>query len=342
MSTDEARAVKRRPTLADVAARTGVSAKTVSNVLLGRPQVSAATREAVLAAVAEVGYAVNPAGRGLASGRTGRVAVTVPNLYQPYFAEIAERLILALEEHGLTTTLRLAPDGAAERAAVLGTTTRDVDGVVICPHALTAEMLDVPPPRPVVQLGGGRMPLLDRVVMGERPGAEAMTRHLLESGRRRIAIVWNGPPGVAPSGDRFEGYLAALEAFGVPRDESLFVSGVDWNRRASGYEAMVGLLRSGVSFDAALCVNDAIAVGVLRALRSHGRRVPEDVAVTGFDDTDEGEFTTPSLSSVSPEQGEMVAAAVRMLLERIAGYAGPAREVHTGAHLVLRASSATR
>jgi DNA-binding LacI/PurR family transcriptional regulator len=186
------------------------------------------------------------------------------------------------------------------------------------------------------------MPLLDRVVMGERPGAEAMTRHLLESGRRRIAIVWNGPPGVAPSGDRFEGYLAALEAFGVPRDESLFVSGVDWNRRASGYEAMVGLLRSCVSFDAALCVNDAIAVGVLRALRSHGRRVPEDVAVTGFDDTDEGEFTTPSLSSVSPEQGEMVAAAVRMLLERIAGYAGPAREVHTGAHLVLRASSATR
>ncbi len=331
----------RRPTLADVAARSGVSAKTVSNVLLGRPQVSAATREAVLAAVAEVGYAVNPAGRGLASGRTGRVAVTVPNLYQPYFAEIAERLILAFEEHGLTSTLRLAPDAAAERAAVLGLTTRDVDGVVICPQALSVDMLDLPLPRPVVQLGGGRMPALDRVVMGERPGAEAMTRHLLGSGRRRIAIVWNGPPGVTPSGARFEGYAAGLRAYGVPLDESLIVSGVDWNRRASGYEAMVGLLRSGVSFDAALCVNDAIAVGVLRALASHGVRVPDDVAVTGFDDTDEGEFTIPALSSVSPEQGEMVAAAVRMLLERIEGYDGPTREVQTGAHLVLRASSAS-
>ncbi|GEK19584.1 LacI family DNA-binding transcriptional regulator [Cellulomonas xylanilytica] len=329
----------RRPTLADVGAVAGVSAKTVSNVMLGRREVSEATRLAVLAAVEEVGYEVNLAGRGLVSGQTGRVAVVVPNVYQPYFAELAERVILALEPHGYTTMLRIANGGDAELEAVLGATVSTVDGVIYCPHHLPDHDESLQPRRPVVQLGGAPTSRWDCVVMGEFEGAEAMTRHLLESGRRRIALVWNSSPGVVPHDDRLEGHLAALRAFGVPRDDTLLVTGSDWDRRASGYEAMVGLLRSGASFDAALCVNDAIAVGALRALRRHGLRVPDDVAVTGFDNTDEGEFTVPSLSSVSPRQEEMVEHAVAMLLERIAGADVPAREVRTGADLVLRSSS---
>ncbi|WP_163543549.1 LacI family DNA-binding transcriptional regulator [Occultella kanbiaonis] len=329
-----------RPTLADVAVRAGVSAKTVSNVLLGRRYVAETTRARVLAAVAEAGYAVNEAGRGLASGRTGRVAVVVPMIYQPYFAEVAERLILALEEHGLTTTLRIAHDTAAERDAVLGITTPDVDGVILCPHGLSPEVLgDAVPPRPVVQLGGGIMPTFDCVIMGESTGFRAMAEHLLETGRRRIALIGIGPGG-APQGSRFAGYLDALAAHGIALDERLLVTGSDWDRRASGYEAVVGLLQTGVEFDAVMCFNDAMAVGALRGLRSHGLRVPQDVAVTGFDDTDEAEFTTPPLSSVSPEQGEMVAATVRMLIERIGGRDEPPRVVHTGAHLVPRESSA--
>ena len=334
------RAAPRRPTLADVAAVAGVSAKSVSNVLLGRPGVSAATRERVQAAVAEVGYAPNPAGRGLVSGRTGRIAVVVPMLYQPYFAEIAERLILALEAEGLTTTLRIAPDAAAERDAVLGGTTPDVDGVIVCPHLLVGSMLDgVELTRPVVLLGGTPIDRLDCVIMGEREGAYAAARHLLETGRRRIAVVWN-TPGAEPYGDRYAGYQRAISERGIDEDPALFATGSDWDRRVSGYEAMVGLLRSGVHFDAALCVNDAIAVGVLRALRSHGRRVPEDVAVTGFDATDEAEFTTPALTSVSPRTAEMVERAVAMLVERLGGFEGPGRHVRTGADLVVRASSA--
>ncbi|ACZ20250.1 transcriptional regulator [Sanguibacter keddieii DSM 10542] len=330
----------RRPTLADVAAVAGVSAKSVSNVLLERPGVSPATRERVQAAVAEVGYVVNQAGRGLVSGRTGRVAVVVPMLYQPYFAEMAERAILALEAHGYTTTLRIAPDIEAERAAVLGTSTPDVDGVIICPHEFVDEMIEgVTLSRPVVQLGGKPIDRLDCVVMGEREGAYLAARHLLESGRRRIALVWNSPDGELPSGDRYDGYRQAIGEFGVALDPSLYASGSDWDRRTSGYEAMVALLRSGVRFDAALCVNDAIAVGALRALRSHGRRVPEDVAVTGFDATDEGEFTVPSLTSVSPRKPEMVERAVSMLVERMDGLEGPGRHVHTGADLVVRDST---
>ncbi|MBB5783084.1 LacI family DNA-binding transcriptional regulator [Nonomuraea jabiensis] len=336
----------RRPTLADVAVLAGVSAKTVSNVLLGRPHVSAATRAKVQAAVEEVGYeaghATSQAGRGLASGRTGRIAVVVPNLYQPYFAENAERLILALAECGFTSTLRIASGGDRERDAVLGVTTADVDGVIICPHHLSDELLaGAIPRRPAVALGGAPIRTLDGVLMGEHAGFLAITRHLLDTGRRRLAFVWNGPAGAVPTGDRYSGFVAALRERGIEHDPSLVAYSSDWDRRASGYEAMVGLLRrSGPRFDAAVCVNDTIAVGVLKALRAHAIRVPEDVAVTGFDDTDEGEFTIPSLSSVSPDQGEMVAAAVRLLIERLDGYDGAARQVHTGVHLVVRDSSA--
>ena len=317
----------RRPTLADVAAVAGVSAKSVSNVLLERPGVSAATRERVHEAVAEVGYVVNQAGRGLVSGRTGRVAVVVPMLYQPYFAEMAERAILALEAHGYTTTLRIAPGrrGRARRGA------RDQHAGRRRGHHLPARVR-----RPMIEgvdadagpsSSSAARPIdrLDCVVMGEREGAYLAARHLLESGRRRIALVWNSPDGELPSGDRYDGYRQAIGEFGVELDPSLYASGSDWDRRTSGYEAMVALLRSGVRFDAALCVNDAIAVGALRALRSHGRRVPEDVAVTGFDATDEGEFTVPSLTSVSPRKPEMVERAVSMLVERIDGPRRPGR-----------------
>lgn len=329
--------MSRRPTLDDVARIAGVSAKTVSNVMLDRPNVSARTRAAVWGAAKTVGYRPNHAGRGLVSGRTGRIAVVVPNLFQPYFAEMAERLILALEDVGLTTTLRLAVDSDAELAAVLGSTTRDADGVVFCPGHFTGTSLgERVPASPVVQVGGPPAPTLDCVIMGEYAGAAAVTRHLLDAGRRRLAIIWKD---YDTEGERYSGVVDSLAERGIDPDPALFAVGSDANRRESGYEAMIGLLRTGVEFDAAVCANDATAIGVMRALRSHGRRVPEDVAVTGFDNTDESEFASPPLTSVSPEPEAMVAAAVRMLVERLDGYDGPARSVRTGAEVVIRRSS---
>lgn len=336
-------APEHRPTLADVARVAGVSAKTVSNVLLGRPYVSIATQEKVRDAVEKVGYQVNPAGRSLASGRSGRIAVVVPVLYQPYFAEVAERLILALSAHGLTSTLRLARDAQAELDAVTGATTADADGVIICPHFFIGDMLaGARPTRPTVQLGGSPNPLMDTVLMGEREGFYAVTAHLLDSGRERLALLWNQNSEGRPWGGRFAGFLAAHEDRQLRADEALFGMGSDWDRRASGYEAMVSLLRTGRLIDGVVCINDATAVGALRALRSAGRRVPDDVALTGFDDTEEGEFTSPPLTSVNPNQEEMVSAAVRMLVERLGGEARDPRIVRTGAQLVPRASSAPR
>jgi len=331
-----------RPTLQDVAALAGVSAKTVSNVLLGRPNASSATRERVLAAVEQVGYVVNPAGRGLVSGRTGRVAIVVPNLHQPYFAEMAERLMVELESHALATTLVVVRSGEEERRVVLGESTPGVDGVIILPHMLPWALPEGGTlPRPVVQLGSTATPGIDWVAMGERTGMRLVTEHLLAQGHRRFVVLWNAEVGDEP-GERFGGILDALGTVGIGRDDVTVVAGSDWDRRESGYEAMAGLLRSGRDFDAIISVNDALAVGAMRALADAGLRIPEDVAISGFDDTEEGAFTSPPLTSVSPEQAEMAHSAVRLLLERMNGYAGPAREVLTGAHLVSRASTVRR
>lgn len=329
-----------RPTLQDVGARAGVSAKTVSNVLLGRPNVSDATRARVWEAVETTGYVANAAGRGLASGRTGRIALVVPNLHQPYFAEMAERLMVELAAHGLTSTLIIARTGEDERRVVLGEAAPGVDGVIILPHELSWEMpSDVTPPRPVVQLGGARTTGLDWVAMGERVGMRLVTGHLLAQGHRRFVVLWNVEIAADDPGERFGGILDALSAAGLSSDDVTVITGSDWDRRESGYEAMAGLLRTGQAFDAVIGVNDALAVGAMRALRDAGLRVPEDVAVTGFDDTEEGAFLLPALTSVSPEAAEMTRQAVRLLVDRLDGYAGPPREVHTGAQLVARAST---
>lgn len=328
----------RRPTLSDVARVAGVSAKTVSNVLLARPNVSGHTRQVVQAAVAELGYQPNPAGQGLASGRAGRIAVVVPNLHQPYFAEMAEDLILSFEAAGATTTLRIAPDAAAEREAVLGLSANDADAVVLCPHFFPSSYLDSTAVlrRPVVQVGGPATEVLDCVLMGEYQGSAAITQHLVDIGRRRIAVVWNT---ASPRGGRYQGIVETLDQHGMQLDPALFAVGSDWDKRDSGHEATVGLLRSGATFDAVLCANDALAVGAMRALREAAVDVPGQVSVTGFDDTVESRFTSPPLTSVSPEQPAMVEAAVGMVLDRVGGYSGPPRHVMTGAHVVVRGSS---
>lgn len=327
-----------RVTLADVAREVGCSAKSVSNVVRGRGGVSPETRERVLEAIERLGYIADPAGRALASGRTDRIAIVVPHLHQPYFAEVAEALIHEIDARGLASTLVLAPDQSHELRALAER--HDVDGVIICPHSPLDERVRerVENARPTVQLGGD-LSIFDRVQMGEREGFRLLTEHLLERGRRRFALVWHGDRARGPRGPRFDGFIDALTAADIDWDPRLIAYGSDWDRRASGYEAMTSLLASGHEFDAVMCVNDAMAIGAMRALRGAGVRVPDDVALTGFDNTAEAAHLVPALTTVGPRTPEMVRSAVRMLCERIDGFDGPSRVILAGADLVLRASS---
>lgn len=334
-----------RVTLADVAAAAGVSTATVSHVLRsaerndGTIRVSSSTRETVHRVAGELGYVPSAAGRGLALGAVERIAIMVPNLVQPYFARMAEALILALEERGLSTTLRLTRDAEAERDALLGVTTRDVAGLIVCPHFLSEELLaGASPALPTVQVGGLPTPGIDAVVMGEREGFLTATRHLLDLGRRRIAYVAD-PWLPSHEGPRYRGYLEAHTERGLEVDPALAIQGTDWDRRETGLEAMVGLLRSGAPFDAVMCINDAAAVGAMRAASLAGLRIPQDVAFTGFDNTEEAAYTTPPLTSVDPGVPEMAQRAVAMLIARLEGEDGPARRESAPLELIVRSST---
>lgn len=338
MSGDEGRAV----TMADVASAAGVSVKTVSNVLAEHPRVRAATRDRVLAAVAALGYRVNPFASRLRSGRTGVIAFALPHLYQPYFGDMAERVIAEGERRGLAVVIE-PTDALAdrERAVLSGARRQQVDGAILSPAALgVAELQGLRVEGPVVLLGPRLdVPPADQVVMDDYGAARAAVEHLLASGRRRVAAVGAAGDDGGSADRREAGYRDALAAYGVGVDEALVLRAPDWDRRSSGAAAVVRLLDSGASVDAVFCFNDAMAFGALRVLASRGLRVPDDVAVVGFDNTEQCRFSTPPLTSVEPGQEQIARTAVDLLVRRIEGREGPPEVVVADHHLVVRESS---
>ena len=337
MTEDGRRAV----TMADVAQAAGVSVKTVSNVLAGHPQVRATTRDRVLAAVDALGYRLNPFASRLRSGRTGVIAFALPHLYQPYFGDVAERVIAEGEKRGYSVVIEPTDALAArERAVLSGARAQQVDGAILSPAALGVDDLQGLRVEGPVVLLGARLddPPADQVVMDDRGAARTAVEHLLAAGRRRIAAVGTTPDG--GSADlREAGYRDALAASGVPVDDALLLDAPDWDRRSSGAAAAVRLLASGAPFDAVFCFNDAMAFGVLRVLASRGLRVPDDVAVVGFDNTEQSRFSTPPLTSVDPGQEQIARAAVELLVQRIEGRTGGPEVVVAEHHLAVRESS---
>lgn len=327
-----------RPTLKDVADRVGVSAKTVSNVVNGTGWVTAELRERVQLALVEVGYRPNAAARQLRSGRSGMIALAVPELSQPYFAELAAELVR--EAQGRTITVLVnQTDGLAdvERKISEGIGATAVDGIIMSPLALGAKELE------------GRHDSTPLVLLGEHIGdsafphvtvdntaaAKAATEHLIGLGCRRIAAVGaqqHGPNETAVL--RLAGYRAALDEAGIEIDESLILP-VDGFHREDGARAARTILTEDLRPDAVFAFNDLLALGAMHVLATAGVRVPDDVAVMGFDDIEEGRYATPALSSVSPHTGELVTKAIDLL------FAQPAQPgMHTvGFSIAHRAST---
>ncbi|RAX22243.1 LacI family transcriptional regulator [Actinomyces sp. Z5] len=334
--------MQRRVRLRDVAQAAGVSVATASTALSGggksgTTRLSEQTRRRVRQAARTLGYVPSEAARGLVTGVSGRIAIVVPNLYQPYFSRLAEMLIDELAQRGLRSTIRLTEDvPARERDAVMGVSTGDADGVLICPHHLNDALLaGRRPPLPVVQIGSTPTAGVAGVAMDEFGGALAAARHLVSVGRSRIAYMAQMD---GDGGPRLEAYRFALQEAGIDVDPALIVRGEDWDRRDTGLESTIGLLRSGIRFDALMCINDAVAIGALRALQAAGVAVPRDVAVTGFDNTVEGEFTVPSLTTVDPGTDTMARAAVECLVAQLQGEA-PGAPAEAPTTLIVRGSS---
>ena len=333
-------------TMHDVALIAGVSIKTVSNVLHDYPHVRPATRDRVLAAIEELGYRPNLSARGLRSGKTGIIGLAVPELRENYFAELADAVIRAAERKGLGVVVEQTNgDRESELRVISGARMHYTDGILFSPVGMgqsDASLLDVP--YPLVILGerifGGPA---DHVTMHNVSSASAAVEHLLAMGRRRIALVGAEGDDVSDASSwslRVRGYRKALDQADIPVDEHLIRRTLHWSR-AGGAAAVHEMIDEGHAFDAVFALNDALALGVLRGLQEAGLRVPEDVAVIGFDNVDESRFAVPSLTTVDPGREEIAATAVDLLVERIneKGVKAPPRTVKAGFSIVSREST---
>lgn len=326
----------RAAVMGDVAALAGVSAMTVSRVLNSPQKVRPETRARVLAAVRELGYLPNFAARVLATGRSGTLGVVSFDTTRYGPASILRAIEQAAIDHDYLVNIAglAAPSRGSIEEGVERLRRQSVDGiVVIAPYESAAEGLrHLPSDLPAVNVGGGEEGPVPTVAVDQHAGAARATRHLLGLGHR---TVWHvaGPPDWIDARDRVSGWRAALEAEGREVPEPLLG---DWSP-GTGYELGRRLARR-PEVTAILVANDEMAMGLLRAMREAGRRVPGDVSVVGFDDIPQAAYFWPPLTTVRQNFAEVGRQAFALLRERLAG-GRPARRRLVEPELVVREST---
>lgn len=325
--------------MADVAARAGVSHQTVSRVLNDSPTVKQSTRERVLAAISELGYRRNNAARMLVTNRSGRIGLVAAHLglHGPSMTALAvqDAAHEAGYDFAVVGLAEMSPDllsGAVERlldqaveAIVIAVAHRDA--------LVTTRALHLPIPVVLVQGVTPGQPMAAGI--DQEGGAVLATAHLLELGHERVAHV-TGPDDWIEASQRRAGWLRAHEEHGVlPGPE---ITG-DWSA-ASGYRAGQRLADD-TSTTAVFVANDAMALGLLRAMHEAGRIVPDELSVVGFDDVPEAAFYWPALTTVNQEFSRAGRCAVDLTLRALAGEEAPAAEL-IAPTLVVRGSTTTR
>src|SRR4051794_40178323 len=327
-----------------VAERAGVSIKTVSNVVNGSQHVTPQTRTRVQRAIDDLGFVPNATARSLRLGRSGVVALALPELCSPYFAELAHHVVRAARSRGWTILVdETRGELQQERIAVSGIRPQLIDGLIFSPLALQARDLpDGDDTRPPLVLLGERVTgaAVDLVTVDNSGVSAAAVEHLVGLGRRRLAAVGvQATPAAETARLRLLGFRQALERAGLPLDPALELPVRQWHR-ADGAAAALALLADAPLPDAVVCFNDLLALGLLRGLAEAGVRVPDDIAVIGVDDVEDGRYVRPSLSTVALDKRQIADAAVELLAARVAGDDGPPRTVTAGHRLVVRESTA--
>jgi LacI family transcriptional regulator, repressor for deo operon, udp, cdd, tsx, nupC, and nupG len=333
-----------RATVKDVAAHAGVSPKTVSNVVNGLVPVSPATRARVEAAVAELDYVPNLSARGLRNGRTGVIALALPDLGTPYSAELAHHIVEVAHEQGFGVQIEeTGPDPHREFDLVSKARANLIDGLILNPIALDESAIRVggnlPP---MVLLGEVDQQVVDHVGVDNVAAARDMTLALARGGRRRIAILGAVDTGRAATAlIRTRGYREALAELGIDHDPRLEIACDDWTPRGSAV-ALTSFLAKNPLPDAIFCFTDSLAIGALSVLAAAGHRVPEDVLVAGFDDIAHGEFAVPSLTTISVDKRAVAEQAVKLLTARMADRKRPVTDVMLPYQFIERASTGAK
>jgi LacI family transcriptional regulator len=311
-------------TLKDVAAQVGVSSSAASMALADHPRISEATKDAVRAAAADLGYVPNSAGRALRAGRSTSIAVVVPNTSQhvfghPYFMHLLVGVTAEANDRDVALMMSTNPDethGVAAYERVLRS--RAASGAIIASASINDPNVNrmVDAAMPVVLIG--RFPHLPRatsVGVDDVAGAKAITRHLVEDhGLRHIAHI-SGPLDHQTAIDRYEGFRNALAETSQPCTHALVVG--DFGEE-SGRVAARQILDSMADVQAIFAANDEMAYGALLEIRARGLRVPEDLALAGYDDFGVSRLTTPGITTVhvpAEDMGRRAAAQLFALLD---------------------------
>ncbi len=326
------------PTIVEVARRAGVAPMTVSRVVNESGPVSDGVRARVEAAIAETGYVPNAVARSLRSSRTHTLAIIVPDLTNPYFTTIASGAQAAAADAGLMLVVANTDERPEEEERALGMLLqRRVDGILLATAGDGADAIRRAAAQgtPVVAVDRKvRGPRTDSVRADSRGGAAALARLLVSLGHRRMAIL-AGPTSVSTSADRVAGFRRGLAEAGLAAPRVLHGAYTIESGRAMAAEAMQATPRPTAVFAA----NNFIAIGVLHAFADAGVRVPEDVAVVGFDDLPPSMVTFPFLTVAAQPAGEMGRLAVALLLDRFADPGRPPREIVLPTELIVRRSS---
>jgi DNA-binding LacI/PurR family transcriptional regulator len=330
----------RPATLDEVARVAGVSRATVSRVVNGVATVDASLRRTVERAISTTGYLPNRAARSLVTRRAGSIALVLPErgrmLGDPFFGRVVDGVLGVVRPHGVHLVLTTAGPGAGEQV-VADLRQGRLDGAVLIhthsddplPALLTASRL------PVVLSGRPATPTaITWVDVNQTAGAALAADHIAARGRRRVATI-SGPLDTPAGQDRLAGFRAAMAAHGrldVPHVEGGFT-------RESGAAAVERLLAEHPDVDGLFIASDLMAHGALPVLRRHGRRVPDDVVVVGFDDSSSALACDPPLTTVRQPVEDMAAEMARLLLDQVDQRDRPARSVVFAPTLVVRESS---
>ena len=303
-------------TMREVAKAAGVSIKTVSNVVNDYEFVSQATRDKVNKAIAELGYTVNVSARNLRRGQTGIIGLAIPDLQMPYFAQLSSLVIEEAKKVGLRVIVeptQYSRDGELE--ALHGAQQTMIDGLIYSPLELGQDDVDQLKVDYPLVLVGERIftDQVDHIATENVEGAKRATQYLLTTGCRHVAVVGvHRGEKVGSAALRYQGYLEALEEAGVEFDDRLVVESGMWHR-SDGVRAMNTLLDSGVEVDGVVALNDMLASGVMHAIQMRGLRIPDDISVVGFDNSDDSQYLSPALTSIAPGLEAVARLSVKVL-----------------------------
>jgi LacI family transcriptional regulator len=334
--------------LEDIAKKAGVSRATVSRVINNAPNVNANTREQVWEIIRKENFQPDPAARALVRRKTEIVGVVVPteeNIFftdNNYFTQILAGVSQVTRERDYGMLLWLGEMMDDERLMQKVSNNRQMDGIIFASvthdHPLFKRLLNLKGPFVMIDRPLEYDDCFSYVTVDNVEAGENATSHLISLGRRRIAHI-TGHPDISDARDRLQGYKNALIKAGMPIDENLIVQS-HFNRQ-KGYDAAMPLLRDHKP-DAIFAAGDTIAIGAIQAAHEAGLRVPEDVAVIGFDDVDVASQAFPALSTVRQPVREKGAAAARLLLDLIENRVQGPQHLVLQTELVIRDSCGAR